>query len=151
MASLCSLPIVLLGPSQTPWAAAMWSYALFSKNTYQIGERTRKSFTLSVWAGLIDVCWTPWVICFLQFLFLALSLSLSFFLLLCLHFIWFLPCVSSDTFLHKNSWRKTEASLFRCCDLQPKALEKLQNNVRATCHVVYERRDETRMEVPMIV
>lgn len=34
------------------------------------------------------------------------------------------------------SWRKTEASLLRCCDLKPQALGKLQNNVRATSHVV---------------
>ncbi len=95
----------------------------FFLNTYQRGERTRKSFTLSIWAGLTDVCWTPRVICFLQFL--SLSLSLSLFLSLCLHFFWFLPCVSSDTFLHENSWRKTEASLLRCCDFKTSSAGKI--------------------------
>lgn len=74
----------------------MWSYALFFKNTYQRGEHTRKSFTLSVWAGLTDVCWTPWVICFLQFLSrsftLILSLTLSpFRLILAMCELWHLP------------------------------------------------------------
>jgi len=74
----------------------MWSYALLLKNTYQRGEHTRKSFTLSVWAGLTDVCWTPWVICFLQFLSLSFtlirSLTLSpFRLILAMCELWHLP------------------------------------------------------------
>lgn len=59
-----------------------------------------------LWASELDSLMSAGPLEWFAFSNFSLSLSLSFFLSLCLHFVWFLPCVSSDTFLHENSWRK---------------------------------------------